>query len=62
MKEEGELRGLRRVGVRGAGGLEVRLSNKLSLVAELGAEVMLNPEDNILKAAFIPAVGASGRL
>ncbi len=51
-----------RVGVRGAGGLEVRLSNKLSLVAELGAEVMLNPEDNILKAAFIPAVGASGRL
>ncbi|MFN0247190.1 MAG: tetratricopeptide repeat protein [Kofleriaceae bacterium] len=51
-----------RVGVRGAGGLEVRLSPKFSLIAELGAEMMLNPEDNILKAAFIPAVGASGRL
>jgi len=51
-----------RVGVRGAGGLEVRLSKKFSLIAELGAEMMMNPEDNILKAAFIPAVGASGRL
>lgn len=51
-----------RVGVRAAGGLEVRLSKRFSLLAELGAEVMLNPEDNILKAAFIPAVGASGRL
>jgi tetratricopeptide (TPR) repeat protein len=51
-----------RVGARGAGGLEVRLSKKFSLIAELGAEVMLNPEDNILKLAFIPAVGASGRL
>lgn len=51
-----------RIGVRGAGGLEVRLSTKFSLLAELGVEVMLNPEDNILKAAFIPAVGASGRL
>lgn len=51
-----------RVGVRAAGGLEVRLSKKFSLLAELGAEMMLNPEDNILKAAFIPAVGASGRL
>lgn len=51
-----------RVGVRGAGGLEVRLSPKFSLLAELGVEMMLNPEDNILKAAFIPAVGATGRL
>ncbi len=51
-----------RVGMRGAGGLEVRLSTKLSLIAELGAEMMLNPEDNILRLAFIPAVGASGRL
>jgi hypothetical protein len=51
-----------RVGVRGAGGLEVRLSPRFSLLAELGAEMMLNPEDNILKAAFIPSVGASGRL
>jgi hypothetical protein len=51
-----------RVGVRGAGGLEVRISPKFSLIAELGAEMMLNPEDNILRAAFIPAVGASARL
>lgn len=51
-----------RVGVRGAGGVEVRLSRKFSLLAELGVEMMLNPEDTILRAAFIPAVGASARL
>lgn len=51
-----------RAGVRAAGGVELVITRHVSLIAELGAEVMLNPEDNILKAAFIPAVGASGRL
>lgn len=51
-----------RVGVRGAGGVEVRLSPMFSLIAELGAEMMLNPEDKILRAAFIPAIGATARL
>jgi len=51
-----------RVGVRGAGGAELEITPRFSLLAELGAEVMLNPEDDILKAAFIPAVGIGGRL
>lgn len=51
-----------RFGVRAAGGVEIQLTRHVSLLAELGAEMMLNPEDNILKAAFIPALGATGRL
>ena len=51
-----------RYGVRGGGGVELQVTRHVSLIAELGAEVMLNPEDNILRAAFIPAIGASGRL
>lgn len=51
-----------RVGLRGAGGAEIAITKHVSLIAELGAELMLNPEDNILKVAFIPAVGAAGRL
>jgi hypothetical protein len=51
-----------RAGVRAAGGVELVITRHVSLIAELGAEVMLNPEDDILRAVFIPAVGASGRL
>lgn len=51
-----------RVGVRAAGGAEIVITRHVSLIAEVGVEVMLNPEDNILKAALIPAIGASGRL
>ncbi len=51
-----------RVGVRAAGGLELVITRHVSLIAELGGELMLNPEDNILKVAFIPAIGAGGRL
>lgn len=51
-----------RVGVRAAGGLELVITRHVSLIAEVGGELMLNPEDNILKVAFIPAVGVSGRL
>ncbi len=51
-----------RYGMRGAGGLELQLSRHLALVAELGVEYMLNPEDDIKELVFIPAVGALGRL
>ncbi len=51
-----------RVGVRAAGGLELVITRHVSLIAELGGELMLNPEDNFLEVAFIPAIGASGRL
>jgi len=51
-----------RYGVRAGGGLEIVITRHVSLMAELGIEVLLNPEDDILKAVLIPAVGATGRL
>ena len=51
-----------RFALRGAGGIELQLNRHLALIAELGLEYMLNPEDDIAAARFIPAVGASGRL
>lgn len=51
-----------RVGLRGAGGAELEVTPRFSLIAELGVERMLNPEDDKLETAFIPAVGISGRL
>jgi hypothetical protein len=51
-----------RAGVRAAGGVELAVTRHVSLIVDLGGELMLNPEDNILQIAFIPAVGASGRL
>lgn len=51
-----------RFGVRAAGGVEVVLTPHVSILVEAGAEMMLNPEDDILRAAFIPALGLTGRL
>ncbi|MDX2092881.1 MAG: hypothetical protein SFX73_33840 [Kofleriaceae bacterium] len=51
-----------RIGVRGAGGVELQVSRHLSLIGELGMEFMLNPETDKLDRAFIPALGATGRL
>ncbi len=51
-----------RYGLRGAGGLELQLSRHFSLVAELGANYLLNPESDIKELFFIPAIGAVGRL
>ncbi|NVB85349.1 MAG: hypothetical protein HOV81_43700 [Kofleriaceae bacterium] len=48
--------------VRGAGGLEVALHRRLSIVAEFGVEHMFNPEANIASTLIVPAVGAVGRL
>ena len=51
-----------RFAVRGAGGLELLINRHVALIAELGVEYMLNPEEDIKSTRFIPAVGASGRL
>ncbi|MBA3457870.1 MAG: hypothetical protein H0T42_32610 [Deltaproteobacteria bacterium] len=51
-----------RLAVRGGGGLEIVITPHVSLMAEVGIEVLLNPEDDILKAVLIPAIGATGRL
>ena len=51
-----------RYGVRAGGGLEIVVTEHVSLIAELAIEILLNPEDDILKAVMIPAVGATGRL
>lgn len=55
-----------RFAVRGAGGVEYLLSRNIALIAEVGVEYMINPEDDadfrIKDIYFVPAVGASGRL
>jgi len=51
-----------RYGVRAGGGLEIVITRHVSIVAELGIEVLLNPENDIRKAVMIPALGATGRL
>jgi hypothetical protein len=48
--------------VRGAGGLEYVATRNLSLTVELGAEVALNPEDDIRELAIVPALAVAGRL
>ena len=51
-----------RVGVRGAGGIEVELNRHVAFVAEVGVEHVFNPQPNIASTLFVPAVGALGRL
>jgi len=51
-----------RFAVRGAGGLELQINRRVALIAELGVEYVLNPENDIYGAHFIPALGATGRL
>lgn len=51
-----------RVAVRAAVGVYLRLGNHLSLFAEAGAEYQFNPEADITKTTFIPALGILGRL
>jgi hypothetical protein len=48
--------------VRGAGGVEYVASRHLSLTVELGIEVSLNARDDIRSTAFVPSLGAVGRL
>lgn len=52
-----------RIALRGAGGLELALTHRLALTAELGIEYMLNPEADVRnRTLLIPAVGAAGWL
>jgi hypothetical protein len=48
--------------VRGAGGVEYVASRHISLTAELGVELSLNARDDIRSTAFVPSIGAIGRL
>lgn len=48
--------------VRGAGGLEYVANRNLSVLVELGAEVALNPEDDIRDVAVVPSLAVAGRL
>ena len=48
--------------LRAAGGLEYVASRNLSLLVELGAELVLNPESDIRELAVVPALAAIGRL
>ena len=51
-----------RIGIRGAGGIQVDVNRHLAIVAELGVEHVFNPQPNIASTLFIPAIGALGRL
>lgn len=51
-----------RIGVRAAGGVEYVASRHLSLIAELGVEVMFNGERDITDPAVVPALAVAGRL
>lgn len=51
-----------RVAARGAGGLELAVNRHLAVIAELGVEYLFNPEADVKRTAFIPAIGAIGRL
>jgi hypothetical protein len=51
-----------RLQARGAGGLEVVANRNISLVVEVGAEVALNPEDDIRELAIVPSLAVAGRL
>jgi hypothetical protein len=51
-----------RLQVRAAGGLEYVANRNLSFTVELGAEVPINPEDDIRDLAIVPSLGVAGRL
>lgn len=51
-----------RVAARGAAGIELAVTRRLALVAELGVEYLFNPEADVKHTHFIPALGAAGWL
>jgi hypothetical protein len=51
-----------RFGVRGAAGLDIKLTRRVAIVVEVGVEHYLNTQMNIASTLFIPALGISGRL
>jgi hypothetical protein len=48
--------------LRGAGGVEYVANRNISVTVELGAEFVLNPEDDIRELALVPALAVAGRL
>ncbi len=51
-----------RLQARAAGGLEYVANRNISVTVELGAEVPINPENDIRDLAIVPSVGVAGRL
>lgn len=51
-----------RVFVRAAGGVEYVVNRHISFVADVGAEVGVNPQSDIRTIAVVPAIGVTGRL
>lgn len=52
-----------RFALRGAGGVELQLTHNVALVAELGVEHLVNPQDSVTSPTlFVPALGLTGRL
>ena len=51
-----------RLQLRAAGGVEYVASRNLSVIGELGAEIAVNPEDDIRDIAVVPSLAVSGRL
>jgi hypothetical protein len=51
-----------RLQVRGAGGIEYVATRNLSAIVEVGAEIALNPEDDIRELAIVPSFAIAGRL
>jgi hypothetical protein len=48
--------------VRAAGGIEYVANRNISLLVEIGGELVLNPEDDIREIAIVPALAVAGRL
>jgi len=51
-----------RIAARGACGIELAVNRHVAVVAELGVEYVFNPEADVKRTLFIPAIGAIGRL
>jgi len=51
-----------RIALRGAAGVELAINRHLALIAELGVEYLTNPEADVARTLFVPAIGATGRL
>lgn len=51
-----------RFNARAAAGVEYVANRNISLLVEVGAEVAINPEDDIREVAIVPAVAVAGRL
>lgn len=51
-----------RLNARGAGGVEYVANRNVSVMVDVGAEIAINPEDDIRELAIVPALAVAGRL